>query len=129
MGKKSSAMARLVTSIEIKHDDGTVTNVPVSKEDNSVANKVLITQVRTMISGAIKEYKDKGITLSPKDLRELASAVREVADSSTEIYKDGEDVVPPSTEKKVEALPDEISFDAIKPDDNSSSKANPPPSS
>lgn len=123
MAKKSSTLARLITSIEVKQVDGTILNVPVGQEDNATANKILITQVRSMVTDAIKTYREKGAVLTPKDLRELAGAARDVADSSNEIYKQG-DLPDPSgqpNEKKLEPLADIIDFSAFKPEDSKNS--------
>jgi hypothetical protein len=128
MAKKSSALSRLITSIEVKDENGTL-SVPVSKESNSLANKVLITRIRTMIEESIKEWKMKGLSLTPKELRELAGAARDVADSSNLIYGDGEDIVDPSSkpEKDAEQVsPEAIDFSNLKPENaDTESKGNP----
>ncbi len=90
MAKKSSAMARLVTSIEVKQPDGSLISVPVSAEDNTKANKIMASKMRSMFESTMKKYQDAEQTLTPKELKEMADAARAIAEFSGEIYKSGD---------------------------------------
>jgi hypothetical protein len=87
--KKSSALARLVTSIEIKNPDGSLTLVPVSAEDNTTANKILASQMRDLISRSIAKFGSLDM-MTPKELKEITEAARNIAEFSGEVYKSGD---------------------------------------
>lgn len=111
--KKSAALARLVEAIEIKNPDGTTTMVPVSAEANSIANKIMASQMRALMQKSIEKFM--GIDhMTPKELKEFTEAARNIAEFSGEVYKAGEEVKEPG-EKKVEAISEEdIDFSNIK---------------
>jgi hypothetical protein len=116
MAKKSSALGRLVECIEIKNADGTTTMVPISSEDNSRSNKILASQVRTLLQENIKSYSGKIMT--PKELKELAEAAKSVAEFSGEVYKSGDTMDDGKTTKKAGAVQpspetDDIKFDVL----------------
>jgi hypothetical protein len=116
MAKKSSALGRLVSCIEIKTPDGEVMLVPISAEDNITSNKILASKMRRLIEDNMKSYSGKIMT--PKELKELAEAARSVAEFSGEVYKQGEPLEDGKPTKNVtgsdnSGLPDEIKFDAL----------------
>lgn len=111
--KKSSALARLVDSIEIKNSDGSTTMVPVSAEDNATANKILASQMRNLIQKSIVKFGDLAL-MTPKELKELAEAARNVAELSGEVYKSGESIGD-GNEKTIEpAVTDILDFSRLK---------------
>lgn len=103
--KKSGALARLVSSIEISNPDGTITHVPVSAEDNSTANKILASQMRELISKSIHKFGGLDV-MTPKELKELTEAARNVAEFSGEVYKSGE--VIETGEKRAEPIVEDV---------------------
>lgn len=111
--KKSSALARLVDSIEIKNADGSTTLVPVSKADNDTANKILASQMRSLLQKSIVKFGDLAL-MTPKELKELAEAARSVAEFSGEVYKSG-DSIEDGSEKPVEPITTEaLDFSKLK---------------
>lgn len=83
--KKSSALARLMPSILVKKDDGTTIMVPLGEDENKIANQILASEMRSVIQTTMERYKSA--TLTPKELKELAEACRNVAEFSAEVYK------------------------------------------
>lgn len=122
-GKKSGALARLVSSIEINNPDGTVTHVPISAEDNSTANKILASQMRELISKSIHKFGGLDV-MTPKELKELTEAARNVAEFSGEVYKSGESIE--TGEKRAEpVLEDVLDFSKLKGQKSSETKSAP----
>jgi hypothetical protein len=112
-GRKSAVLARLVEAIEIKNQDGTVTMVPVSAEANSIANKIMASQMRALMQKSIDKFMSID-HMTPKELKEFTEAARNIAEFSGEVYKAGEEVREPG-EKKVESTSDEeVDFTSIK---------------
>ncbi len=119
--KKSGALARLVSSIEISNPDGTITHVPVSAEDNSTANKILASQMRELISKSIHKFGGLDV-MTPKELKELTEAARNVAEFSGEVYKSGE--VIETGEKRAEPIVEDVlDFSKLKPQKPSETKS------
>lgn len=111
--KKSAVLARLVEAIEIRNPDGTTTMVPVSAEANSIANKIMASQMRALMQKSIEKFMDMP-HMTPKELKEFTEAARNIAEFSGEVYKAGEEVREPG-EKKVDATTDEdVDFSTIK---------------
>ena len=109
--KRKSQVVNVIESIEVKNKDGSIVAVPLTAEDNSNANKILASQVRNLIQKTIEKYNEA--TLTPKELKDLASAAKELADFSGEVYKSG-DLNPNDTEKKAEKVDDSsVSFDKL----------------
>lgn len=100
--KKSAALARLVESIEITGDDGTKLMVPVSAEANATLNKIMASQMRALIQKSMEKFADQD-HMTPKELKELTEAARNVAEFSGEVYKAGEEINEPG-EKKVDPI-------------------------
>lgn len=119
--KKSGALARLVESIEIKNPDGTITQVPVTKEDNDNLNKILASQMRDLIQKSIHKFAGQD-HMTPKELKELTEAARNVAEFSGEVYKAGESL-DENNVKRVDPIVSEVlDFSKLK---GSQSKADP----
>ena len=121
--KKSSTLARLFTSIEVKHPDGTSMLVPVTAEDNTIANKILASQMRDLISRSIAKFGSLDM-MTPKELKEITEAARNIAEFSGEVYKSGDLPQDEDGEKRVESSTVEpLDFASIKSDQK---KAEPP---
>lgn len=121
--KKSGALARLVESIEIKNPDGTTTLVPVSKEDNATANKILASQMRSLIQKHIEKMGNLDV-MTPKELKEMTEAAKNIAEFSGEVYKDGETIGDEEGEKKIDGVAtDVLDFSKLKDNQTKSSPA------
>lgn len=111
--KRSAALARLVDSIEITSPDGAKLMVPVSAEANATLNKIMASQMRALIQKSMEKFSNVD-HMTPKELKELTEAARNVAEFSGEVYKAGEEINEPG-EKKVEAVDTEmIDFSNLK---------------
>ncbi len=86
MGKKKSALASLTPNAQIVLIDGSELRVPADRAENSVMNMILASQMRNLIQEQIKKYKDADATMSPKELNDLASAARNTAAFSSDVY-------------------------------------------
>ncbi len=119
---KNKALAMLTPNAIKTSINGEEIVVAGNKGENDVLNMVVAAQMRNMLQENIKRYKESGQTLTPKELKELAEAARNIAEFSGEIYKGAESLDERSTEnskepgeKKVEGTLSDISFDKIKP--------------
>lgn len=91
---QNSSVARIIGKhFKVLNDDGTMFVVPAGKEENQTANKILASQMRSILQESIKEYKTKGAILSPTDLKNLAEAAKSVVTISGEVYSDGESLI------------------------------------
>lgn len=109
---KEALKALLPNAVEIKID-GMDVRVATNKSENQIMNMMLASQMRSLIHQTIKNYKDDEVKLSPKELKDLSDAARNVAQFSAEIYLDpAADIKPP--ERNAEK-PDDIDFSKLKP--------------
>lgn len=100
-GKKPSQTAisiqkLLPHSIEMKID-GRDVRVATDKYENAVLNMIMAAQGRTLIQEALKKWKDMDETPSPKELRDIAGAMRDLAAFSAEIYNTTEPIADKET--------------------------------
>lgn len=98
-------------SVDIKLPDGGVVIVPSEKSGNRIANMILAAQIRTMIQRSIATYQEKEMLPTPKDLKDLASAARELHVFSAEIYKEDDTPLPEPKKVKAPAKEDDVNFD------------------
>lgn len=120
--KKSSTLARLMDSVEIKNTDGDTVMVPVTAEDNIIANKILASQMRALIQKSIQKFGGQDF-LTPKELKELTEAARNVAEFSGEVYKPGDSLEPKRVEGSDETISDVIDFSKLTNQKQSGTKA------
>src|SRR5258708_7500375 len=109
--KRKSQAGNVIQSIEVTNKDGSVVAVPLTAEDNSNANKILASQVRNLIQKTIEKYNEA--TLTPKELKDLASAAKELADFSGEVYKSGELGTIPGEKPVDKTSEPDVSFDKL----------------
>jgi len=98
MGKKAADKTELSTkgsindlignSISVTESNGDTLIIPSDKAGNRVANMILAAQIRSLIQGSIKTYKEKEMLPTPKDLKDLAEAAKSLNQFSGEVYKD-----------------------------------------
>lgn len=111
--KKKSPVTSIArfTPNSIKIDnDGQEVIVPLDKHENAFLNMVLAAQGRAMIQQALKAWKDLGQTPSPKELRDIAGAMKDIASFSAEIYANTPEQPKPA-EQQVAA--EDINFDEL----------------
>lgn len=95
--------------------DGQELIVPADREENSIANKILASQVRQQIQTNIRRYKDSEELLTPKQLLELAQAAHALAKMSGDVYQGSDPMVnQPSTATEIKV--DEVNFEQLNAD-------------
>lgn len=87
--KVEALSRRLPESIRISVDGKEIV-VAGSRTENTFLNKVLAGQLRSLLQEQLKKYRDKEVTLTPKELAELVRAGSELGKMSGEVYKDEE---------------------------------------
>jgi len=110
--KKSSTTARLMTSIEVAQEDGTSLMIPVSAEDNAIANKILASQMRALIQKHIAKIGGLDM-VTPKELKELTEAAKNVAEFSGNVYKTGDNLDGGESKPKEENVTNTVAFDSL----------------
>jgi hypothetical protein len=110
--KKPSALDRLTPNAITILIKGEEIVVPSNRDENTIMSMVLASQVRTLLQASIKKYKDDDTTLTPKELRDLAGAARDIATFAAEVYAAAE---PISQAPKPTEAPDvtDISFESL----------------
>lgn len=109
---KSKELSKLTPkAIEIDLGDDNKVLVPGDKEENDIMMKIMAAKIRDLVEQTIKQYKDTGARLSPKDLKDLASAGKDIAEFSGNVYK--EEAPRPTEEKKAEQVIDVEDFGAL----------------
>ena len=136
--KEKLAMTKMVPGAIVVKIDNDEIRVATNSEENSILNAILASQGRSLIQQQIKMWKEKEATMSPKELRDLAGAMRDIAEFSAEVYKSNPKLVknaanPQETDEpatldmaklvKPEPIPD------VAPNDDSGVQANPPANS
>lgn len=86
--------------------------VPITKGENAFLNMVLAAQGRTLIQRTLAHWKEQDAVPSPKELRDIAGAMRDVAAFSAEVYATAEPVSAKDPEKKAEQA-EEIDFEEL----------------
>jgi len=116
--KGSSALTRLVPSTTVRIDGHDVM-VPNGVSENANANRLLASQMRDLFQRQLKKYKDGDVGMTPKELKELSDAARNIAEFSGIVYKESADIngtIKPSRgEVPVDPSTDDINLDSIGP--------------
>lgn len=87
--------------------------VAKDKYENAILNMFLASRLRSTLEKHLDEYKKDEKILSPKELRDLAGAARDIAAFSAEVYEANEPISP-NSEKPAEQTTDaDISFDTL----------------
>src|SRR6478736_5785099 len=133
MGKKAEAQVSkgsindlIGNQIAVKESNGDTLIIPSDKAGNRVANMILAAQIRSLIQGYIKTYKEKDMLPTPKDLKDLAEAAKSLHNFSGEVYRedDGSPLEKETSKKKVIKVgpADDIDFGATPPEAPAESK-------
>lgn len=82
---KSSVNQLTPNAIEVTINKKSL-RVASSKEENNMMNMIVMAQMRHMIQSQLKQYDDAEIRLTPKEIKDLADAIKSMAGASQEIY-------------------------------------------
>lgn len=74
-------------SVMVKMADGKDVRVAMDKEENTILNMMMVSQLRSIIQSAMQSYADKDVIPSPKELRDLAGAIKDSNDASNAVYE------------------------------------------
>ncbi len=86
--------------------------VATSKGENAFLNMVLASQGRSLIQRTLAHWKDQDQIPSPKELRDIAGAMKDIAVFSAEVYATADPVPTKDPEKRAEQAED-INFDDL----------------
>jgi hypothetical protein len=108
--KKVALIKQLTPNSIVMTIDGQEVRVAMDKEENAILNMILASQGRSLIQRALKHWQEQDQIPLPKELRDIAGAMRDIAAFSAEVYATA---APPNTnqEKPVEVT--EINFDDL----------------
>lgn len=88
--KKNSSLTKLTpNSVDVKVGDETI-RVATDAAENKVMNMILMSQMRAYLQNQLQIYSQEGIKFTPKELKDLASAARDIAEGSELVYTKGE---------------------------------------
>lgn len=111
--KSKSALARLTPNSETIVIDGQVVRVATDKAENAILNMILAAQGRAQVQRALKHWSDMDQIPSPKELRDIAGAIRDIAQTTKEIYEQA-DALPGKPVSSGESHKDPITLDFSK---------------
>lgn len=98
MGAKKGSLARIIgESIKFKDDTGDEILVPSDQNGSKMALMVMAAQVRSLLQETINGYKQRGVALTPTELKQVADAAKAIATFQGEVYGG----TPPSPKGKV----------------------------
>src|SRR5688572_13058816 len=103
---KSNALALLTPNSFVVTLNGETITVAGDKNENAILNMFLAARLRNTLEKHMDTYKADEKILSPKELRDLAGAARDIAAFSAEVYAT-QDPISPNTEKKADATTDD----------------------
>lgn len=102
---------RLFEALTVTDPTGEQVLVPINKEENNIANQFMASRMRHLLHKQIDSYREKDVTLTPKELKDLTDSAKNIAEFSGEVYAKS-DPLPESGEKKVDpVVADDISFE------------------
>jgi hypothetical protein len=115
--KDNIVIRKLVPNAIVVPVDGRDVIVPTDRGENARMNMMVASVMRSLLMENIKNYKEKEVTLTPKELADLAKALKDINSASLEIYAAAESKPNPLEGIKV-ADPSQaskpLSFDKIK---------------
>lgn len=115
--KENRALAMIApNAIKVKINDTDVF-VASDRDENCALNMVVAAQLRAVLQAHLKMYKDKDRELTPKELKELTEAAKNISDFSGMLYEGGANLNDKSgkeekTAEKVDTI-DAISFESV----------------
>jgi hypothetical protein len=115
--KDNIVIRKLVPNAIVVPVDGRDVIVPTDRGENARMNMMVASVMRSLLMENIKNYKDKEVTLTPKELADLAKALKDINSASLEIYAAAESKANPLEGIKVadaSHASKPLSFDKIK---------------
>ena len=112
----------LLTPNSIKVEiNGKEVRIAANKMENAVLSMLMVGQMRATFEENLKNYQDKEVTFTPRELRDLAAAARDISAFSAEVYNASDPIADSDkrTERKADKTDDIIDFGGMikKPDD------------
>jgi hypothetical protein len=109
---KKSAIERLTPNAITVRVNGEDVRVATSREEDQIMNMFLAARIRNVLNKTMDDYKNDEVKLTPKEIRDLAAAARDIATFSAEVYAAAEPIK--DSPKPTEA-PDatEINFETL----------------
>jgi hypothetical protein len=132
--KSTRALANLVPNAIRVMVEGSEVFVASNREENSMLNMVVAARMRSLLEETMRNYKEKGVMMTPKELKDFTESARNISEFSDAIYagSDGLAGEPKDKgEKNVTASDtiEAINFDSLKkPNANQDLQPNQPPS-
>jgi hypothetical protein len=113
MAKGRTTESLLLPKATVVQVDGQSLTVPFDKNENATANKILTAQLRQALQFAIKSYRDGETVMSPKELNDLAMAVKNLTTMSKDVYEAAEPISTPKPSADADVEAEDVSFDSI----------------
>ncbi len=82
--------------------NGKELRVASNKAENNMMNMIVMAQMRHMIQNHLKRYEDEERLLTPKEVKDMADAIKAMAGASQDIYSLGENDAPKRQEVAAE---------------------------
>lgn len=109
----ASSLAKRSMKVQI---DGSEIIVPLDRIENTILNNIVASQGRALIQENIKKYKDTEQIITPRELKDLIGAMKDMIDMSGMIFANGDLSDAPTQIKDAVADPG-IDFSEIGTDD------------
>lgn len=110
---KSTAIERLTPNAVTITVKGEELRVATDASENSIMNMIMASQMRSMIQKAMEDYRNDEVKLTPKEIRDLAGAAKDIATFSAEVYAAAEPITqaPKPTEAPTDVT--DINFESL----------------
>jgi hypothetical protein len=125
MAKKSQELAKLIPESLTVKKDGRDVVLAGNAAENKILNWLLAAEIRSFLETAIQKYNADDSTPTPKELRDLVAAAKELSEFSAAVYKEEEKGAPTVVTPDA---PIDVNFDSLKKktDDDTSMSADSP---
>lgn len=127
--KPKSTEEKLMPNSVVIQVNGDDIRVPSNAEEAAAQNIILVSQFRHVLQNAMKRYKDMEMIPTPKELRDMAGAIRDCNEACSAVF---ENIALPmnegSPQKKEEEAPiDFSSMPDVTPKESNSSPSDKTP--
>jgi hypothetical protein len=113
MAKKPSPtpLARLTPNAIVVTVNGESVRVASSKDEHQIMMMFLAARMNNIINTTLDDYKNDGVKFTPRELKELASAARDINTLGVEVWATAEPIKTPSGPPVEDVT--EISFETL----------------